>query len=338
MQQRAGGKNWDYYMGDAKRLLVVDALNMYFRAYIVNPTLSTNGQPIGGTVGFLKILQKLCRETRPDEVVICWDGEGGSRKRKSTNKNYKAGRKPIRLNRDIRNLTENEEMENKVWQQTRLFEYLNNLAVIQLMLPSVEADDIIAQVVQSPKYDGWQKVIVSSDKDFFQLCDDETVVFRPIQKEVMNTNTIVEKFNIHPVNFALARAIVGDVSDNLPGVPGVGLATVAKRFSFLSEAIPWTLTEILSRCENVDNRLKVHDAIIENEKLIHENYKMMQLYVPSISVQGKGKIKYAIENFTPELNLTGFRAMTLEDGFVELNFSDLFSTMKRIVVESKTEN
>ena len=106
-------------MDDTKRLLIVDALNMYFRAYIVNPTLSTNGQPIGGTVGFLKILQKLCRETRPDEVIICWDGEGGSQKRKTKNKGYKEGRKPIRLNRDIRNLSENEEIANKIWQQTR---------------------------------------------------------------------------------------------------------------------------------------------------------------------------------------------------------------------------
>ena len=87
-----------------KRLLVIDALNMYFRAYIVDPSLSTNGQPIGGLKGFLKILQKLVREMKPDEVVICWDGAGGSRRRKSKNKNYKEGRTPIRLNRDIRTL------------------------------------------------------------------------------------------------------------------------------------------------------------------------------------------------------------------------------------------
>ena len=153
-------------MGDTKRLLVIDALNMYFRAYIVNPTLSTNGQPIGGTVGFLKILQKLCRETRPDEIVICWDGEGGSRKKKLVNKGYKEGRKPIRLNRDIRNLTDNEEMENKVWQQTRLFEYLNNLTVIQLMLPEVEADDIIACIIKMESLKGWQKIIVKKEVFF----------------------------------------------------------------------------------------------------------------------------------------------------------------------------
>ena len=63
--------------GDKKRVLVIDALNMYFRAYIVDPSLSTNGQPIGGLKGFLKILQKLCRDTDPDQVIICWDGAGG---------------------------------------------------------------------------------------------------------------------------------------------------------------------------------------------------------------------------------------------------------------------
>ena len=82
-----------------KRVMIVDALNAYFRAFIVNPSLSTNGQPIGGLKGFLGILQKLCRDINPDTVMIIWDGPGGSRKRREQNKNYKEGRKPIRVNR-----------------------------------------------------------------------------------------------------------------------------------------------------------------------------------------------------------------------------------------------
>lgn len=103
-----------------KRLMIIDALNAYFRAYIVNPSLSKNGQPIGGYKGFIGILQKLCRDMKPDAVVIAWDGAGGSLRRKLVNKNYKEGRKPIRLNRDVRNLTKDEELQNKVWQQYRL--------------------------------------------------------------------------------------------------------------------------------------------------------------------------------------------------------------------------
>ena len=211
--------------------MVVDALNAYFRAYIVDPSISLNGEPIGGYQGFIKILQKLCREIQPDEILIAWDGAGGSAKRKAVNKNYKEGRKPIRLNRNVRNLTEDQEIQNKVWQQMRLMEMLNYMPVIQVVSDGIEADDVISYVVQNKKYKGWQKVIVSSDKDFFQLCDDETVLYRPIQKTFVNKPRILDEFGIHPTNFAMARAIAGDNSDNLEGVRGVGLKTIANKMT-----------------------------------------------------------------------------------------------------------
>ncbi len=99
-----------------KRVMIVDALNAYFRAFIVNPSLSVHGQPIGGLKGFLGILQKLCRDIKPDTVMIIWDGPGGSRKRREQNKNYKEGRKPIRVNRQT-DMTEEQQRFNMVWQQ-----------------------------------------------------------------------------------------------------------------------------------------------------------------------------------------------------------------------------
>ena len=163
----------------SKRILIIDALNLYYRSYIVDPSISLNGQPIGGLKGFLKSLQKLVRETKPDEVVICWDGEGGSQRRKAQNKNYKEGRKPIRLNRSVKNLSEDQEKENKIWQQLRLVEYLNEMPLIQLLLPHVEADDLIAFTSQFADFKEDQKVIVSSDKDFYQLLNKSTVLIRP---------------------------------------------------------------------------------------------------------------------------------------------------------------
>ena len=71
-----------------ERIMIVDMLNMYYRAYIVDPSLSSNGQPIGGIKGSLKILQKLCREVKPTKVYICWDGREGSSKRRKTIKEY----------------------------------------------------------------------------------------------------------------------------------------------------------------------------------------------------------------------------------------------------------
>jgi DNA polymerase-1 len=318
-----------------KRLLVIDALNQFLRAYIVNPSLSTNGDPIGGTVGFLKILQKLIRDIKPDRIVICWDGIGGSKKRKLVNKNYKGGRKPLRLNRDIKNLTEEQELQNKVWQQVRLVDYLNNFPITQLVFEGVEADDVISFVCN--QFDGWQKVIVSSDKDFFQLLDDETIVLRPTQNEVLNKNAIVEKFGIHPTNFALARAIVGDKSDNLAGIKGVGLPTVAKRIPFLSEEKSYTISDVVQYCENANSTLRVYKNIAENSAIIEENYGLMQLYVPSISVQNKSKIKYIIKNSDFSLDKTSTYAMMLEDGIGNFDWSTLYQTFKKIVYEEKKD-
>ena len=64
-------------MSKSKRVMIIDALNAYLRAYIVDPSLSMSGNPIGGIKGFFKILQKLVREIKPDEILIIWDGPNG---------------------------------------------------------------------------------------------------------------------------------------------------------------------------------------------------------------------------------------------------------------------
>ena len=315
--------------------MIIDALNQFLRAYIVNPTLTPNGDPIGGTVGFLKILQKLSRDIKPDKIVICWDGQGGSKKRKLVNKNYKGGRKPLRLNRDIKNLTQEEELQNKVWQQVRLIDYLNNFPVTQLMFEGVEADDVISQVCQLPDFNGWQKVIVSSDKDFFQLLDDETVAYRPTQSEVLNKNMIVKKYGIHPTNFALARAMAGDKSDNLEGVPGVGLPTVAKRLPFLVEERTVTIPEINKFCKLSNSTLKAYENILEYTSVVKENYKLMQLYNPSLSVQTKKSIKHIVKNSEYTFDKTSTNGMMLEDGIGNISWLDLFIKFKKICFDNK---
>jgi len=317
-----------------KRVIIIDALNAYLRSYIVNPSLSTNGDPIGGLKGFLGSLQKVCREINPDHIAVIWDGPGGSQRRKAVNKNYKEGRKPIRLNRSVKLLTEEENIKNKVWQQTRLFEYLNHMPVSQIMIDGIEADDIIAHVCNEMR--GYEKVIISSDKDFIQKCDHETVLYRPIQKTVLNKKAVVEEYGISPNWFALARAIAGDKSDNLSGVPGVGLKTIAKRFPFFGEPERAScFFKLFNHCEENAYKAKVYGNILENKKLIEENYKLMQLYAPEISPQNKSKIRAAIFDMEPEFNKTGVLKMMNEDGFGVYDWNDLFSIFRKIVVDNK---
>ena len=91
-------------------------------------------------------------------------------------------------------MTEQEEAENKAWQQIRILEYLNYTPIIQFLEPYVEADDVIAAIAQQPSIADWQKVIISSDKDFIQLLDDKTLLYRPTQKQVLNKNIVIEKY------------------------------------------------------------------------------------------------------------------------------------------------
>ena len=313
-----------------KRVLVIDALNMFLRAFIVDPSLSQHGQPIGGIKGSMKILQKLVRITKPNEIVICWDGPNGSQKRKTLNSSYKEGRKPLRLNRAVHNLTENEELQNKLWQQMRTIDYFNQMPVIQLMLERVEADDIISYVCNSRHYDGWQKVIVSNDKDFLQLCDDETVVYRPTTDKIETKKTVIESLGIHPTNMALARAMDGDASDNLPGVNRVGMKTIATKLPFMKDERSITIDELIEYCENTESKLKVFKTIAESRKLIEHNYDMMQLYSPLISVQGKQTIDYALENFECDFQKTELLKLMVEDGFGELNWEELKTFLNKI--------
>jgi len=315
-----------------KRVMIVDALNAYFRAFIVNPSISIHGQPIGGLKGFLGILQKLCRDINPDSIVIVWDGPGGSRKRRQQNKNYKEGRKPIRVNRP-NNLTPEQQRENMVWQQVRLIEYLNELPVIQFRFDEIEADDVISYVSRLPHYEGWQKVIVSNDKDFIQLCDDETVLLRPTQKVVHNKVNVVDDFSIHPRNFAVARAIAGDASDNLVGVPRAGLKSIAKNLNFLREDKDVTLHEVFDFCENTDSKAKFFTNILEHKDIVISNYKLMQLYAPAISLQSQEKVHYALNNFEHDYNKTEILRMMNQDGFGVFNWEDLHSTMNKICID-----
>jgi len=319
-----------------KRLLIIDQLNLFFRNYIVNPSLSLNGQPIGGLRGCFQSIQKIVRESKPDLIVICWDGEGGSKKRKLLKKDYKEGRKPIRLNRSVKSLTEHQEIENKIWQQTRLIEYFNYTPMIQFMFSGVEADDIIAYLSQTPEYLDWEKLIVSSDKDFFQLLENNTVLYRPIQREILNENSILKKFDIHPANFAMARALVGDKSDNIEGIPGVGLKTVAKRFPFFTNKESVTFDDILNHCHEMvkENSIKVYQSVIENEGLLKINYQMMQLYSPMLSIGAKNTIRETIRNPDLSFNRTEIIKMMLKDGFGEINFVELFQHFNKICLDN----
>ena len=319
----------------SNKILIIDAMNTFIRNYVMNPSLAADGSPIGGTKGFLMSLQKMMRDMQPDNVVVVWDGGGGSKKRQALAKQYKEGRKPLKLNRAYDGMTGLEESQNRYDQMRKTIEYLNEMPVVQLMLEDVEADDVIGYLCQMQSLKGNIKIIVSMDKDFIQLCDEETMIYQPVQNDFLTKKRILERFGIHPNNFALARAIDGDKSDNLEGIKGAGLKTIAKKFDFLVEEKSYTLDDLFRHCKTVDSNLKLYKNILSEKKKVELNYKLMQLYVPIISTKGSQHIRNTVDNFKPLFNRTEVLKMMTMDGIQEFNWNSLFQKFRSIVDEDR---
>jgi DNA polymerase-1 len=319
----------------SEKILIIDAMNAFIRNYVMNPSLSADGSPIGGTKGFLMSLQKMAREIKPDNIIVVWDGGGGSKKRQAIAKEYKEGRKPLKLNRAYSGMSSLEESQNRYDQMKKTIEYLNHMPITQLMIEDIEADDVIAYICQMQSLKGKIKVIVSMDKDFIQLCDDETMIYQPVQKNFLNKKRIIEKFGIHPNNFALARAIDGDKSDNLAGIKGAGLKTIAKKFDFLSEEKSYTLDELFKYCKTIDSNIKLYKNILSEKKKVTLNYKLMQLYVPVISVKSSKHIRTTIETFKPSFNRTEIIKMMTTDGINDYNWDTLFQKFRLLIANAR---
>ena len=315
----------------SEKILIIDAMNTFIRNYVMNPSLAADGSPIGGTKGFLMTTQKLAREINPDRIIVVWDAGGGSAKRRSMAKQYKEGRKPLKLNRAYKDFSPIQESQNRYDQMKRTIEYLNQMPITQLMIEDVEADDVIGHICRMPFLKKKIKIIVSMDKDFIQLCDDETMVYQPIQNNFLTTKRVLERYGIHPNNFAIARAIDGDKSDNLDGVKGIGLKTISKKLSFLSESKSYTLDELFKFCREHQEDIKIFKNILLEKNKVDLNYKLMQLYSPAISVPSSQHIKTTMENFEPSFNRTEVVKMMSIDGMGEFNWNSLFQKFRSII-------
>ncbi len=300
--------------------MLIDATNNFVRNYVVVPTLSLNGEPIGAVEGFLKSLRSFIERCKPDKVIVVWDGAGGSKKRRAIVKEYKEGRKPYRLNRNYDFEKVNIE-DNKVFQRIRLDEYLRDLPIVQVMVDDIEADDSIAYISNHLKDD--QKIIVSTDKDFLQLLDKNTIIYHPIKKIFLTSKECKRVYNVYPQNFAIVRALVGDKSDNLKGVKSVGMKNVLKYFPFLTEERTVELDEIFAYAEANDEKYK---KFLDAREVIINNHKLMQLRNTIISFQNIQKIKEALE-VKPYLKVHSFRIKLIKDGLTTIGDS-FFSSFK----------
>ena len=165
-------------------------------------------------------------------------------------------------------------------QSARLHKYLNSLPITQIQIDGLEADDVIGYLA-TRKEKGDEIIILSTDKDFLQLINDEVFLYNPIRKILVDEKITRELFSedMSPVNFVLGRCFDGDKSDNIEGIKGVGLKTAVKLFPELKESKRLYPHDLLELCKEKMKKstLGSYKKIIENFDIIERNYKLMQL-------------------------------------------------------------
>lgn len=331
-------------MNKTKRpYLLIDGMNIFVRHYLVNETLNAKSEPIGGVVGFLKFVDYITRITTPAKVFVVWESGGGSARRRSIYKEYKKERGKIKEFKKLQAGTASirdqlaYDDETKVKQLSLIYRLLKNTPICQVFVSGTECDDIIAYLAkQQFGTDPTEKIVISGDKDFYQLLEDPAVkIYDPAKKELLTGDWVFKEYGIAPRNFCLSRALVGDKSDNIEGVPGVGLKTVAKRFPIVADrTVDVTVDDIMKECDRqvaLKAKQKVFTEVKEAEEIVKRNWKLMFLSSNMLSAKEISKITYAVESHEPKMNKVNLIKEVITNG-IAISFDyDSFSTQMRMM-------
>ena len=205
-----------------KRLVVIDGKSIFYRGYYAMPNLSTKeGIPTGGVYGFVALSLEIISKLNPDYIAVAWDKKGTSiRRRLKIYPEYKAGRKkaPDDFYEQIPILHELLEAFN--WPLYELDDY--------------EADDIMGTLARLAKEQGIETCLISSDLDMLQLVNDMTTVYAiksGSKIEAFDIPYFEDKYGLKTSQFLDLKSLMGDSSDNIPGVPGVGKKTAVALLS-----------------------------------------------------------------------------------------------------------
>ena len=244
---------------------LVDGSGYIFRAYYALPPLSrkSDGLPTGAVSGFSSMLFKLLEESRSDDsknkpthFAVIFDSARQTF-RNEIYKDYKANR--------------SEAPDDLVPQ----FDYIRK-AVKAFNLPSIEqinyeADDLIATYAKQIVKAGAKVTIISSDKDLMQLVSNKVRLFDPMKSKVIGEKEVIEKFGVKPEQVIDVQSLAGDSSDNIPGVPGIGIKTASELIKKYK-----TLDNLLKRAEEIPQK-KRKETLIENKDLALVSKKLVTL-------------------------------------------------------------
>ena len=288
-------------------ILIIDGLNTFLRSFTMINHLNPDGHHIGGLTGFLKSIGYAIRMSDPTKVVVIFDGIGGSNARRNLYPEYKANRNSSRITNHNIFSSKDEESESINNQISRLIQYLQCLPVTVISIDGLEADDIIGYLANKfQAHDETQKVtIMSADKDFLQLVSDKVHCYSPTKKKIYTPKDVLEEFGVSSSNFLNYKILMGDTSDNIPGITGLGPKKLIKLFPELISNTKVELDEIISSSADKVDENKLYLSVVERRHQLLINQQLMSLNGSFLSPENKQLVKDAFNN-SYELNIPIF--------------------------------
>jgi DNA polymerase-1 len=241
-----------------KRLFLIDGSAIAYRSYyafIRNPLINSKGENTSAAFGFTNSMMKILREEKPDYVVMVFDTKAPTF-RHELFKDYKSTRAKM--------------PEEMVAQLPRIREVVEGMNLPLIEMDGYEADDVMGTLAVQGKRNGLKVVLVTGDKDFLQLVDEDIKVLNPRKSgeeiELIDQKNVDDKFGVSPEKVVDVLGLMGDASDNVPGVPGIGEKTaieLIKKFGSLENVLA-NADKVTKK--NIRNNLKMHSEIARLSK------------------------------------------------------------------------
>ncbi len=240
-----------------EKLILVDGSGYIFRAYYALPPMNNpEGIPINAVFGFTNMMVKLIEDFNPREICVLFDF-GRETFRNEIYADYKANRTTP--------------PEDLIPQFDLIKQASRSIGLPTIEMEGFEADDLIATFVQKAKKTNKEVIIVSSDKDLMQLVAKDVLMLDPMKNIWIDENKVKEKFGVSPDKVIDVQALAGDSSDNIPGVPGIGLKTAADLINEFN-----SLEDLLTRSNEIKQN-KRRENLIEFRDLARISKKLVTL-------------------------------------------------------------
>ncbi|HPV50842.1 MAG TPA: DNA polymerase I [Smithella sp.] len=215
-------------------LALIDGSNYIYRAFYGLPLLTNSkGFPTNAIYGFTNMLLKLKRELKPDYIVVTFDLKGPTARHEAF-EDYKATRKPM--------------PDDLVPQVPLIKDVVRGFSICVLEKQGTEADDLIGTLTIRAGDKGWRTVIISGDKDLLQLVNENVTMIDTMKDKTYDADAVKEKFGVGPDKVVEMLGLMGDTSDNIPGVPGIGPKTAQRLIEEYG-----TVENVIKNAENLKN-------------------------------------------------------------------------------------